>query len=163
MAKLNRTCGICKTKYSYCPTCAADAHKPTWMAVFCSENCKDLYDVINDYKYEKLNKEKAHQRLNDLDLSSTSKLPENFKLIVDEILTKEKQIEMNMSENIEEKISDNISSEVNALDEIVEPTQVVTNEKSTEELMDSAIQYLSDESIIEVKKPRTKRKAKIVE
>ena len=103
MAKLNRTCGICRKKYSYCPSCAADANKPTWLAIFCCENCRDLYNVINDYRYKSLSKEDALKKLNILDLSCRGELPENFKQTLDEIFYKECNIEEITEEPIKQE------------------------------------------------------------
>lgn len=89
MAKLNRTCGICHKKYSYCPSCMADSNKPTWMAIFCGDNCKEVYDVLNDYRYKKISKKEAFNKIERLDLSFADKLPKNFKEMLDEILLKE--------------------------------------------------------------------------
>lgn len=153
MAKLNRTCGICKDKYSYCPTCAADAHKPTWMAVFCSENCREFYNVINDYKHKKVNNENAYKKLKALDLSSLSKLPENFKLIVDEILRNEHQIKIKVSEDAREELA--------VLEDGTMQDSSIVNEV-LQEVNEQIIQSEVDE-IVEIKKPRAKRKVKIVE
>lgn len=86
MAKKIRTCIICHKKYSYCPSCAADANKPTWMFVFCSENCRAIYNVINDYRYKKLSKEEAAQKLGELDLSCSDVMIEDFQNVISEIL-----------------------------------------------------------------------------
>ena len=104
MAKLNRTCGICRKKYSYCPSCAADANKPTWLAIFCCENCRDLYNVINDYEYKHLTKKEALDKLNNLDLSNVEALPGSLKQVFDEILKQEKEELFVESSNIEEAI-----------------------------------------------------------
>lgn len=106
MAKLNRTCAICHKKYSYCPTCGSDLHKPTWLAVFCCENCKDLYNVINDYGHKSLSKEEAFCKLNTLDLSCINELPDNFKQILNEILD-----ECNVGETSMELKEENIEIE----------------------------------------------------
>lgn len=150
MAKLNRTCGICKTKYSYCPTCAADAHKPTWMAVFCSENCREIYNVLDDCRYRSLSKKEAYERLSVVDLSCTDKLPGYFKETLDEILEEEKV-------NVEEVISEEIITTPVVIEEAFEEKNIVIKEQSVEEIA------IKDEVIEEIKKPRPKKKAKFVE
>ena len=45
MAK-NRTCFICGNKYDYCPTCDRDRLKPSWYALFCSDNCYKINNII---------------------------------------------------------------------------------------------------------------------
>lgn len=48
MSRTKRTCCTCKTVYEYCPSCRVDSHKPTWMFAFCSELCKELYEIISN-------------------------------------------------------------------------------------------------------------------
>lgn len=152
MAKLNRACGICKTKYSYCPTCAADAHKPTWMAVFCSENCREIYNVLDDCRYRSLSKKEAYERLSVVDLSCTDKLPGYFKETLDEILEEGKE-----KVNVEEVISEEIITTPVVIEEAFEEKNIVIKEQSVEEIA------IKDEVIEEIKKPRPKKKAKFVE
>lgn len=69
MARLNRTCFTCGCKYSYCPSCPEDSDKPAWMAMFHDENCKDIFNVINENFYGHISDEDAIQTLNRCDLS----------------------------------------------------------------------------------------------
>ena len=150
MAKLNRTCTICHKKYSYCPTCAVDSNKPTWMAVFCCEGCKDLYNLINDYRYKLLSKEEAFYKLNGLDLSNVDKLPDNFKFMLNEILSvkgnsKEEVIEEVIEETIEETILD-------------EPTVDVVNTDNVCETEQASKKIETDINVERIKKHKSKKK-----
>lgn len=158
MAKTNRICSVCKRPYHYCPTCMSDANKPTWMAVFCCENCKDIYNAINDYRYKSLSKKDALNKLNTLDLSPVDKLPENFKSIFKEIFEesniKETKIELITEEIVEEVINESI----------LEPVVEDTKEKDI-----TVSKFISDEintnEVIkeEIVRPRPKKKVKSVE
>lgn len=152
MAKLNRTCGICKTKYSYCPTCVADTHKPTWMAVFCSENCREIYNVLNDCRYHSLSKKDAFDRLSVADLSCADMLPGYFKETLDEILEEGKEKAM-----VKEVISEEIITTPVIIEETFEEKNVMHEEQFVEEI------EIKDEVIEEIKKPRPKKKARFVE
>lgn len=46
MAHLNRTCKVCDTKYSYCPSCEEDIDYPKWMAMFHDERCKKIWETL---------------------------------------------------------------------------------------------------------------------
>ena len=81
-----RICSVCRDSYQYCPSCAVDAHKPTWMFIFCCENCRSIYNTINDYRYNLLSKEDAAKNLKVLDLSCIDQLIPDFRQLVDEIL-----------------------------------------------------------------------------
>ena len=72
MAKKNRKCSTCGTKYSYCPNC--DRNAPSWMAGFHTENCKNIFQLCTQYNVGLLTKEQAQEALNACDLSNK----ENF-------------------------------------------------------------------------------------
>lgn len=146
----NRVCGICKKSYKYCPSCAADAHRPTWMAVFCSENCREIYNVLDDCRYRSLSKKEAFDRLSVVDLSCTDKLPGYFKETLEEILTVEK----------DEVVETVVDAPV-----IVERT--IETEQYLEETVieDSVINEstMNEPVIEEIRKPKSKKKARYVE
>lgn len=68
----NRKCVICNKIYSYCSNgCSEDRDKPTYMAVFDSENCRDIYyTCVNATVGHALTKAEAKKRLKKLDLSN---------------------------------------------------------------------------------------------
>ena len=78
MGKRTRECYLCGKKYEYCPTCSQDKMKPTWMAEFHDENCKNIFDTCSRFNMQLLNKEEAQDALNKCDLSNK----ENFKSYV---------------------------------------------------------------------------------
>lgn len=92
--KKTRICSICRKNYHYCPSCAVDANKPTWMFIFCCENCRSFYNVLNDYRYKLLSRKEAYNELKKLDLSCADKLISDFRQIFDEILLEETQKEI---------------------------------------------------------------------
>lgn len=70
MAKKNRTCICCKTKYSYCPDCGGvDKYKPTWMVEFHDENCMKIWEICTRFNMELMSKEEAQEALLECDLS----------------------------------------------------------------------------------------------
>lgn len=72
MARKNRECLTCGTKYSYCPSC--NRKEPHWMAEFHDENCKNILQICTQYNIGLLTKEQAKEALNACDLSNK----ENF-------------------------------------------------------------------------------------
>ena len=142
MAKLNKICCVCKRSYHYCPTCLSDMNKPTWMGVFCCENCRDVYNTLNDYRYKKLSKEEALQKLEKLDLSETDKLPSNFKDMLNEILSLE--FKKAKSQEKEDTIDDSILEDFSV--------GIIDQENETVE----------NDLIDEIKKPKPKKKAKVL-
>lgn len=59
----NRTCFLCGKKYSYCPTCSKDKLKPTWYAMFCSEECHDVDAILSDCTAGNITEEVAAAKL----------------------------------------------------------------------------------------------------
>lgn len=55
MATRKRKCYTCRQEYEYCPDCLTDYNKPKWMFCFCSEECKDVYNVISNYNTKESN------------------------------------------------------------------------------------------------------------
>lgn len=78
MGKRTRECYLCGEKYSYCPTCSQDKMKPTWMAEFHDENCKNIFDICTRFNMQLLNKDEAKVALKECDLSNKA----NFKSYV---------------------------------------------------------------------------------
>lgn len=74
MAKKNRECLTCGTKYSYCPNC--NRKEPYWMADFHSENCKNIFQICTQYNVGLLSKEQAQEALNSCDLSNKANFAE---------------------------------------------------------------------------------------
>lgn len=124
MAKLNKVCIVCHKKYEYCPSCSGDANKPSWMAVFCCDNCRILYNTINDYRHKLLSKEKAFEILNKLDLSYVNELPKNFKESFDEIMKAEK-----IETVLESVVMAEPSMEEFVINSVIEETAIENTEK----------------------------------
>ena len=45
MAKVNKSCRVCTTEYSYCPSC--DYKEPTYKQFVCSENCYNIWNTLS--------------------------------------------------------------------------------------------------------------------
>ena len=73
MAKTNRVCLTCGTKYSYCNNC--NKKDPTWMAEFHDDNCKTIFDIATRFNMQLFTKEEAKEAMEKCDLSNKA----NFK------------------------------------------------------------------------------------
>lgn len=72
MARKNRTCLACSTKYSYCSTCGTDRNKPSWYSQFCSEDCMTLWTTATKFNMEMLSKAEAKEVISELNLKDHS-------------------------------------------------------------------------------------------
>lgn len=70
MGRKSRECYLCKESYKYCPTCSNDRVKPSWMAEFHSENCKDIFDICTRFNMELFTKEEAKSAIEKCDISN---------------------------------------------------------------------------------------------
>ena len=70
MGRRNRSCYLCGTSYQYCPTCSQDRMKPSWMAEFHSENCKNIFDTCTRFNMKMLTKDEAKEAITKCDLSN---------------------------------------------------------------------------------------------
>ncbi len=89
-----RKCLLCQKEYKYCPYCAEDAYKPTWMFLFHDENCSEIFDVLQRHEQNFYTDEEAIARLKKLDLSVLDTSTETVRNQVKRILSKEKPVKM---------------------------------------------------------------------
>ena len=85
MERKLRICSACRGKYRYCPRCNEDRDKPHWYFAFCSENCKDIYDVASNYDLGKITPKEAKERLSKLDLSKIENFGESYQSTIAKI------------------------------------------------------------------------------
>ena len=93
MGKRDRVCICCNEKYQYCPTCGNDRVKPTWMAEFCSEDCKNLWETATKYNMQMLNKADAKAAIEKLVLNAKSVYVECVQRDLAKILAEEPKAE----------------------------------------------------------------------
>lgn len=87
MGKRDRTCSVCQKRYQYCPTCTQDRMKPYWMLTYCSESCKDIWDICTQYNMKLLTKTEARKALSACDLSGRDTFADNIKADLTNIYT----------------------------------------------------------------------------
>ena len=77
MAKKDRKCICCGTKYQYCPDCGGHYRfKPTWYSQFCSEECKELWSTATKFNMSMLSKQEAKEVISALTLKDHSEYVE---------------------------------------------------------------------------------------
>ena len=117
MARLNKTCYACQTKYSYCPSCSrSDATKPSWASEFCSEPCKDLWTTLTKYNMSMLSKSEAKSIISELDLKPIDTYVDCVKRDYNKVMVEEKKPKRNKR------------IEIKPIDEFVGLDPVIVNE-----------------------------------
>ena len=130
----NAVCIICGKPYHLCIAC--ERTKSTWeqwKIIADTENCYKIYNVINDYRFNKISKDEARNLLKELDLNELDTFKESTKKVIKEILaTKKGYKPIKTKEIIEEvkEITEEVKVEGNTTEEIIESVE----EKSFEDL-----------------------------
>lgn len=91
MAILNKTCCVCGEKYEYCYNCSSSLMQPTWKQSFCSENCKNIYEICAGYAAGHIEKEAAITLLKMCDLSHKDHFTVSTQKLIDELTSAVKQ------------------------------------------------------------------------
>ncbi|MBQ8947814.1 MAG: hypothetical protein IJ058_15260 [Lachnospiraceae bacterium] len=75
MADHIRNCVICGQAYKYCMSCPEQYNtRETWRNIFCSENCRDIYQTYNSLKAGEIDMSAARQKMKALDMSRWNKV-----------------------------------------------------------------------------------------
>ena len=103
--KNNKTCIICKNEYHYCPNCRVDNNKPSWYAIFDSQNCYNIYEICTSYRDGIINKETAKEKISKCDISGLDNFVDATKAQIKEIMGHEEKnkVEKKIDEKIETK------------------------------------------------------------
>lgn len=87
MAKTNRICFLCGKHYRYCPTCSPDINKPSWYVMWCSEQCKDLDQILAAHTMKHITTEEAKEKIELLKLNEINFEDKDVKRHYDEIMS----------------------------------------------------------------------------
>ena len=67
MGKYDRTCVVCGKHYEYCTNCDQFINYPSYMTMYCSKECVDLFDVLSSFEAGQTSKEDARKVLQGMD------------------------------------------------------------------------------------------------
>ena len=79
----NKTCIVCGKSYKYCGGCAEYAHLEPWHSIYCSDNCKEIFNAVS--MYDKVSKEETKEKLNKCDLSNKDNFHKNILKTINEL------------------------------------------------------------------------------
>ena len=91
MLRDNKTCILCKNLYTFCNRCEEFDHLPRWMALYCSNNCREIFMTATNYKAGEITKEQAIERLSKCDLSDKKQYHQSVIDILDDILKQDEE------------------------------------------------------------------------
>ncbi len=109
-----RTCCVCRRSYHFCPVCnEEDKNKEPWYFVYCSENCKDIYNIMSSFENGSINAKTANEQLSKLDLSQKDNFGDSYKNTLSKISTEIKKIKADVFQentNIKDEKMDEVES-----------------------------------------------------
>lgn len=114
--KNNKKCILCGKTYTYCSRCEEFDHLPRWMEIYCSDNCRTIFNTLTEYNAKNITAKEAAKRLGKCDMSDVGNYHE---------------INQKMVEEIQEKTTD-IKAQKTPGEEIVEP-EIISVEENSEE------------------------------
>lgn len=151
MARLNKTCLACRTKYSYCPSCSRiDALKPSWASEFCSATCKDLWFTATRFNMNILTKAEAKSIILELDLKPIDQYAECVQRDFKNIMAEEKKPKRNRRIEIK-PIDEVIDVEHEMIESVFEENQLIIK-------VDAEIKEIAEDKVTVEIAPRKKVK-----
>lgn len=125
MAKSNRTCYLCGTKYEYCPNCGH--HDPIYKATFCSENCKEIFHSLSKFGSGSFTADECKKALKHLDLSRKPFYKESVQNTIEQVYATSVAVVEDKVETKEEEIVENIQP-IGAVEIVEAVAEVITEE-----------------------------------
>lgn len=124
--KNNRKCICCSTEYRYCNTCSEDALKPAWYSIYCSENCKKLFQAVSGYLANAVSIEETRARFDNCDLSYKEKLKDKFIEVIDEIYKNK----LEEQKNIKIETKDELTEEFTTTSDVEENLKIMSRSRN---------------------------------
>ena len=97
----NKKCILCGKTYTYCSRCEEFDHLPRWMEIYCSDNCRTIFNTLTSYNSKTISANEALNILNTCDLSDVDKFHEINQGLVKEVLGSKKEIEKGANVEVE--------------------------------------------------------------
>ena len=160
MGKYKKTCLLCKNEYKYCSGCSKFKHLPIYMTIFCSENCKTIYEVMNNYESGNIDVDTAKKQLDELDTSRHMYYTKSFANTYNRIYGIMNETDENIEKEVDSKTDDLSSVTIDnvVVDETASKTisdVIENNTISTDEISDN-IDKISQASTFKKKYKKNK-------
>lgn len=89
MSRYNRTCILCGKEYKFCSNCKEEYHQPAWKNIYCSENCRMIFNTAVSYVDKSIDIKEAKKRIESCDLSEIDNFKGDIKKAIAEIMAAE--------------------------------------------------------------------------
>lgn len=78
---VKRQCVCCGEEYEYCPNCEK-VKQPLWRVTFCSEKCKDLFNMVSAYNTKRVGKAQLQSFIAEHGINEASRYTEPVKKVL---------------------------------------------------------------------------------
>ena len=112
MGKFDRTCVVCGKHYEYCTNCDRFLNYPTFMTMYCSKECVDLFDTLSRFEAGQTSKEDAQKVLQGMDQNKMKMLKNSMANSYKKIMAEDKPVEVKEEiETIKPEVDKQIAGE----------------------------------------------------
>ena len=112
MSRYNKTCILCGTEYKFCQGCRDYEDKPSWYNIYCSENCRTIFNTIVAAGDTITMAEAKRILIKDCDLSSKEKFRPDMLNAMNKILETPDEIKADIAEEPKEEIKEEVKEEI---------------------------------------------------
>lgn len=130
---VKRKCICCGKEYEYCYHCGGKKND-TWKNNYDVESCRDVFNIITDYRGKYITKEEATEKLKELNLVNRATYVDGIAEFVDELIGAEKApIKLEISlDPVEPKFEEAVKAVVENAEETEKKVEEKPEEKPEE-------------------------------
>lgn len=81
----DRRCCVCGKRYNFCIPCGKGNPNETWRYIYCSEDCREIFNIANEWTANKISATTAKIRLNGINVPPLNNLQPSLRKNLDEI------------------------------------------------------------------------------
>jgi tyrosyl-tRNA synthetase len=129
-----RVCCVDRAKYKYCNHCKDYNPIETWRFAFCSENCRDIYNITSSFEDGRVTANEAKAQLDKLDLFKLDSFGESYKSTIAKITDENAVIENPLDEEIVNPI---VEESIEQIQETIEVTDETVNDTESDKVEDT--------------------------
>jgi len=112
MGKFDRTCVVCGKHYEYCTNCDRFLNYPTFMTMYCSKECVDLFDILSRFEAGQTSKEDAQKVLQGMDQNKMKMLKNSMANTYKKIIAEDEPVKIEEeAEPIKSEVDKQIAGE----------------------------------------------------
>lgn len=88
---VTRNCVCCGRQYDFCPNCSKTS-EPAWKVSFCSETCKELFNIVSAYNMNRIDKAAVNAFIAGHGITKITKYTEPIQKVLMEISSPETEV-----------------------------------------------------------------------